>query len=99
MANGDPICGICGHYLSICSHDQGWILQMAKQGYANQLTSESLIFRPMSLLDKDKIFKIIDEIESDACSCDIMYGYSCSVHKKIRELKDEFNKAGQIGVN
>jgi hypothetical protein len=99
MATGDPICSVCGHYSSLCRHDYEWMVRMAKLGYANQIASESLVFKPMTLLDRDKIFALIDQIESDACSCDIMYGYSCNIHAKIQALRDEFKKTGQIGVN
>jgi hypothetical protein len=75
------------------------MVRMAKLGYANQIASESLVFKPMTLLDRDKIFMLIDQIESEACSCDIMYGYSCGVHEKIRALREEFKKTGQVGVN
>ena len=31
---------------------------------------------------EETVMGLIDELESDACMCEPMYGFSCNVHKK-----------------
>lgn len=34
-----------------------------------------------------KISELIDQLEKDGCSCDIMYGYQCKIHTTAREAR------------
>ena len=38
-----------------------------------------------------RIEDLIDSIEDQGCDCDHIYGYQCSIHKDIRELKRLIN--------
>lgn len=37
-------------------------------------------------IDKNKVKILLKEIESQGCSCDLLYGIKCDIHSKIREL-------------
>lgn len=42
-------------------------------------------------MEKSKIDTLIDKLEDRACDCDMMLGWSCTIHNLVRELKEEIN--------
>ncbi len=53
-------------------------------------------YRP---IDKAAINHLLDEIEKDACGCDMMLGYSCGIHKNIRLLRELVENPIKVSKN
>ena len=51
----------------------------------------AIVLKPDSIIED--LITLVKKYATEACQCDIMYGYQCSIHNQVREdLKEVLDK-------
>lgn len=44
-------------------------------------------------MNQQEVLRAIDLLESEGCSCDLLYGYECGIHQTAQQVRKELGLA------